>query len=184
MLHSHSHSCPHPPPPLPRSYHLDDASLARIFASTDLDGSQSLNVHEFLATLAILHILKVGWMWAGVGCAHAFWAGLRVLSRWVVAWRWVGGRAGVACVWGAAGPEAMCVHRRHATSTAHVRPCILVPRYHSLQGPEDEERVEPCILATWRTAEDAFLSCASSAQGRLDRDELLAMMHEVGAGCK
>jgi hypothetical protein len=39
-------------------YHLDDDSLARIFDGTDLDGTRSLNPHEFLATMAILHCLK------------------------------------------------------------------------------------------------------------------------------
>lgn len=39
-------------------YHADDASLQRIFAGADMDGSRSLNAHEFIAVLAILHILK------------------------------------------------------------------------------------------------------------------------------
>lgn len=51
---------PHPPtPPQPQlGYHADDASLQRIFAGADMDGSRSLNAHEFIAVLAILHILK------------------------------------------------------------------------------------------------------------------------------
>lgn len=43
-------------------YNLDDASLATIFDGTDIDGSRALNVHEFLATMAILHILKARWL--------------------------------------------------------------------------------------------------------------------------
>ncbi|KAL4457687.1 hypothetical protein ABPG75_012552 [Micractinium tetrahymenae] len=84
-------------------YHADDASLQRIFASADIDGSRSLNVHEFLAVLAILHILK---------------------------------------------------------------------------GPEGEERVDPAILKTLNTAEQAFMCFSSSRRGYIEKGELLSMMHE------
>lgn len=84
-------------------YNLDDASLATIFDGTDIDGSRALNVHEFLATMAILHILK---------------------------------------------------------------------------GPEDVERVPAAVLASWRTAEQAFMAFASSRHGWIEKDELMAMMHE------
>lgn len=53
-----------------------------------------------------------------------------------------------------------------------------------MQGPEDEERVDPTILSTWQTAEDAFLCFDSSKQGRLDMEELTQMMHEVRLCCK
>lgn len=44
-------------------YALDDASLRTILAGVDLDASATLNVHEFLATLAILHVLKARPAW-------------------------------------------------------------------------------------------------------------------------
>ncbi|EFN58563.1 hypothetical protein CHLNCDRAFT_140699 [Chlorella variabilis] len=84
-------------------YHLDEATLHSIFAGADMDGSRTLNVHEFLATMAIVH---------------------------------------------------------------------------SLRGPEDEELVDPQILATWRTAEEAFMSFASSRDGFIEKDELTGLMHE------
>ena len=40
-------------------YHLDEATLHSIFAGADMDGSRTLNVHEFLATMAIVHSLRV-----------------------------------------------------------------------------------------------------------------------------
>jgi Ca2+-binding EF-hand superfamily protein len=39
-------------------YHLDDAAFDRIFGAADMDHSSTLNQHEFVAVLAILHILK------------------------------------------------------------------------------------------------------------------------------
>jgi Ca2+-binding EF-hand superfamily protein len=48
-----------------------------------------------------------------------------------------------------------------------------------VQGPEDEERVDPEILATWRTAEAAFMSFASAQNGFIEKEELMALMHEV-----
>jgi hypothetical protein len=48
-----------------------------------------------------------------------------------------------------------------------------------LQGPEDVERVPAAVLASWRTAEQAFMAFASSRHGWIEKDELMAMMHEV-----
>ena len=41
--------------------------------------------------------------------------------------------------------------------------------------------MDPQILATWRTAEEAFMSFASSRDGFIEKDELTGLMHEVGA---
>ena len=48
-----------------------------------------------------------------------------------------------------------------------------------MQGPQDQEQVDPAILATWGTVEEAFSCFASSAEGYISKEELLGMMHEV-----
>ena len=48
-----------------------------------------------------------------------------------------------------------------------------------LQGPEDVERVNPVIMRSLQTAEEAFMSFDSSAKGHIDKAELMGMMHEV-----
>ena len=61
-------------------YHLDEATLDQIFAGADRDKSNSLNVHEFLAVLAILHTLKASrgslllpswWPCLAAGCVQS-----------------------------------------------------------------------------------------------------------------
>lgn len=49
-----------------------------------------------------------------------------------------------------------------------------------MQGPEEEGRVQPAILKTLTTAEEAFLCFSSSRRGYIEKEELLSMMHEVG----
>ena len=67
------------------------------------------------------------------------------------------------------------------SSNPSCNPPPLPPLPPPLQGPEDEERVNPVILRSLQTAEDAFMSFDSSATGHIDKKELMGMMHEVGA---
>lgn len=41
------------------------------------------------------------------------------------------------------------------------------------------ERVNPVIMRSLQTAEEAFMSFDSSAKGHIDKAELMGMMHEV-----
>ncbi len=40
--------------------------------------------------------------------------------------------------------------------------------------------MDPAILKTFTTAEEAFLCFASSKDGHIEKEELMRMMHEVG----
>lgn len=55
---------------------------------------------------------------------------------------------------------------------------VVLAILHILKGPEDEERVDPAILRTWRTLEEAFMCFASSKDGYIAKVELMRMMHE------
>jgi hypothetical protein len=57
-------------------YTLDAATLDKIFVSADMDASNTLNQHEFLVVLAILHILKVGAILLGCTAALHCWDAL------------------------------------------------------------------------------------------------------------
>lgn len=102
------------PPQL--GYHADDALLQRIFAGADADGSRSLNVHEFLAVLAILHILKARPPPPPRRLGHGMQPSLRTAGM-----RCVPAVALFPCT--ATGCALLCVHAAVGSAVAAASPC-------------------------------------------------------------
>ena len=171
-------------------YTLDAATLDKIFVSADMDASNTLNQHEFLVVLAILHILKVRVVllgWPALHCCPALQraalrAALHCCTALLSVYVCVASDDAVARVAlaQASRSSVACASALDCAPTCTRPPNPCLPASPTLQGPEDVERVNPVILRSLQTAEEAFMSFDSSAKGHIDKGELMGMMHEVG----